>query len=1534
MNKRIWNILTVVLILSMVVAACAPAATPTPTSVPPTPTSVPPTPTKAPVVEYEDEWGVVTVEKGDTLKLGVGFGLSGAGIDVLGIDELRGVELALKAKPEVMGFEVELLVEDEMCNAEGGQTVANKFVANPEIVGVVGHMCSGSCLPASKIYEQHHYVMVSPSCTGISLTIPDVDATEIFNRVCWSDKIQGPAAAEFVKDVLGVNKIATIHDGSPYAEQLSAMFAESFEDLGGEVVAREAVNVGDTDMRPVLTSIKGGDPELIYAPIFPAEGGYLAAQRPDVGMEDVIFMGADGILATSFIEAAGDWAEGVYASAANFAEAGPALPAFLEAYEAEYGEAPIAPFHAHAYDCYMVLVNAIEQAAEVDADGNLLVGRKALRDAVRATADYQGLTGKLTCDENGDCGTGTVSFSMVRGGEWVDVGAPEAAGVRVGQVTDMGGIDDKSFNATAWKGIQNAMAELGIEGKFLESQQQADYAKNIQQFLSEDLDLIVTVGFLLGVDTATAAVENPDTNFAIVDYAYPDCWEGAEPGKDCGSDVELENVLGLTFATDEAAFLAGYLAAGMTKTGKVGTFGGIKIPTVTIFMKGFEAGVKYHNQQHGTSVEVLGWDTAADDGLFTGNFESTDDGRRFAESLMDEGADVILPVAGPVGLGSAAACQERGTMLVGVDDDWYLTAPEFKEIYLTSIVKRMDVTVFDAVKQVVDGTFKGGVYVGTLVNGGVGITSFHDFEDDVPADLKAEIEQAKADLIAGTISVDGVLAGEAAVKDLLDIILANGVIVGATDPNYAPQSFLNDAGEMEGFDIDVYKEVASRLDVELELVTPDWDLITAGSWGARWDLSIGSMTPTEERGNVLWFTDPYYYTPAGFAVHADNTTIATMDDLEGKVIGLCGECTYERFMEKDLVISIAGYEVDFVDWEAGELRTYPTDANAIEDLRLGDGVRLDAVMSAIPTLQNAIDEGVPMKLLGDPAFYEPLSFALDKSRGPSEKLLAALNDILADMHADGTLTELSMKWYGEDITKEAAADLASIVAPDCDYGGKIKEIAALDRYTVQFTMCRPDPAFLAKVAFIPFSIQPKEHIEATAASGEILENPIGTGPYMLDSWNRGESVVFKRFDDYWGEPAIAETMVIRWATEGAARLLELQAGTVDQITNVSPDDFETVKNDPNLQLLTVANPNILYLAMCNLQEPFDNLKVRQAIAMGIDRQRIVDNFYPEGSVVPTHFTPCSLPNGCTGDPWYDFDPEAARALLAEAGFPDGFETTIHYRDVFRGYLPEPALVAVEFQAQLKENLNIDAEVIVMESGQFIDESTTCQLPGFYLLGWGADYPHVTNFLDFHFGRSTLQFGDPHPEIYEPLETGAQIGDPSVAEQYYIEANNAIRELVPMVPIANGTSAQAALAGVKTHARPFGGVVGAVVDPGKDTFVFMQNAEPISLYCGDESDGESLLPCEQIVESLLAYKLDSGDTIPALATSCEPNADSTVWTCYLRKGVKFHDGSDFGAEDVLASWEAGLNAASPYHVGNTGTFQYYTYLWDVLMNAEE
>lgn len=311
------------------------------------------------------------------------------------------------------------------------------------------------------------------------------------------------------------------------------------------------------------------------------------------------------------------------------------------------------------------------------------------------------------------------------------------------QVTDLGGVDDKSFNQTAWKGMQDAQKTLSVDAKLLESKNEADYAANINSFLSQKCDIIVTVGFLLGDATKKAAAANPNTKFSIVDFAY-------EPA--------VPNILGQVFQTDQAAFLAGYLAAGVSRTGTVGTFGGLNIPTVTVFMDGFYSGVQYYNKAKGKSVKVLGWDPAKKTGLFTNNFNSLDDGRAFAKNLNEEGADVVMPVAGPVGLGSAALAKELGQAklkIIGVDADQYVTDPEKKGVYLTSVLKLMDTTVVAAIKQAKEGTFKGGVVVGTLANGGVGIAPFHDLDSAVPADLKKEVEDIRQGIISGKISVKG-----------------------------------------------------------------------------------------------------------------------------------------------------------------------------------------------------------------------------------------------------------------------------------------------------------------------------------------------------------------------------------------------------------------------------------------------------------------------------------------------------------------------------------------------------------------------------------------------------------------------------------------------------------------------------------------------------------------------------------------------------------------------------------------------------------
>ncbi len=311
------------------------------------------------------------------------------------------------------------------------------------------------------------------------------------------------------------------------------------------------------------------------------------------------------------------------------------------------------------------------------------------------------------------------------------------------QVTDLGGVDDKGFNQTAWKGVTDAEKSLGVEGKLLESKAETDYVPNINSFVAEKCDIIITVGFLLGDATKAAAEANPDLKFSIVDYAY---------------DPVVPNILGQVYATDEAAFLAGYLAAGVSKSGVVGTFGGINIPPVTIFMDGLYYGVQYYNKQKGADVKVLGWDPVKKEGLFTNNFDSLDDGRTFAKNLVDEGADIVVPVAGPVGQGSAALATEMGAdklKIIGVDVDQYDTDPEHKGVFLTSILKRMDSTVVEAIKEAKDGTFKGGVIVGTLASGGVGLAPFHDLDSAVPADLKAELDKIAAGIKDGSISVKG-----------------------------------------------------------------------------------------------------------------------------------------------------------------------------------------------------------------------------------------------------------------------------------------------------------------------------------------------------------------------------------------------------------------------------------------------------------------------------------------------------------------------------------------------------------------------------------------------------------------------------------------------------------------------------------------------------------------------------------------------------------------------------------------------------------
>jgi basic membrane protein A len=313
------------------------------------------------------------------------------------------------------------------------------------------------------------------------------------------------------------------------------------------------------------------------------------------------------------------------------------------------------------------------------------------------------------------------------------------------QVTDTGGVDDRSFNQTAFAGLEQAGEELGFTPDVLESQAESDFAPNIQAFIDQGCDLIVTVGFLLGGATAEAATANPDQNFAIVDYDYS--VEAGDP------EDEFPNVRELTFSTDQAAFLAGYVAAAMSESGTVGTYGGINIPTVNIFMKGFQLGIERYNEDNDANVELVGWDNAADDGLFTGDFENQANGRALTEQLLDDGADVIMPVAGPVGQGTIEAIRARNAnaKVIWVDTDGCVSLPDDCDLFLTSVVKNMDVAVNDTAVAAANDEFEGGVYTGTLENEGVGIAPFNEFEEQVPDEVKTAVDELTQQIIDGEV---------------------------------------------------------------------------------------------------------------------------------------------------------------------------------------------------------------------------------------------------------------------------------------------------------------------------------------------------------------------------------------------------------------------------------------------------------------------------------------------------------------------------------------------------------------------------------------------------------------------------------------------------------------------------------------------------------------------------------------------------------------------------------------------------------------
>lgn len=505
------------------------------------------------------------------------------------------------------------------------------------------------------------------------------------------------------------------------------------------------------------------------------------------------------------------------------------------------------------------------------------------------------------------------------------------------------------------------------------------------------------------------------------------------------------------------------------------------------------------------------------------------------------------------------------------------------------------------------------------------------------------------------------------------------------------------------------------------------------------------------------------------------------------------------------------------------------------------------------------------------------------------------------------------------------------VAP---YTGEFKKVSALDAHTVEFQLCAPDVAFLSKVAFSAFGIQDSNYLDKHAADKSYLDHPNGTGPYMLKSWEKGQRMVFEANPNYWGTKALTAGLEFRWSDQAAQRWVELQSGNVDGIDNPGTDDIAAIKSNTAVTFYGREGLNTFYIGMNNTVKPWDNENVRKAIAMGINRDQIVKNFYPEGSEVATHFTPCAIPFACTGDDTWGFDATAAKKLLTDANFDFSKTYKIQLRNAVRGYLPDPPQIATEIKSQLLANLGIKTTIDIQESGAYLDANAAGTLDGLFLLGWGADYPDVTNFLDYHFGSgSGKKFGAPYADIVAALNKGGQSADDATRKAAYTDANNLIKQHVPAVIVAHGGSGTVFKADVTgAHSSPLSNEIFSVMKAAdRPTLVWMQNAEPLSLYCGDEADGETLRACEQVNESLYGYKVGGTDVVPSLATECKPNTDLTVWTCTLRDGVTFSDGATLDANDVVATFAAQWDTKNKNHIGRSGAFEYFPGLFGGFLN---
>lgn len=520
------------------------------------------------------------------------------------------------------------------------------------------------------------------------------------------------------------------------------------------------------------------------------------------------------------------------------------------------------------------------------------------------------------------------------------------------------------------------------------------------------------------------------------------------------------------------------------------------------------------------------------------------------------------------------------------------------------------------------------------------------------------------------------------------------------------------------------------------------------------------------------------------------------------------------------------------------------------------------------------------------------------------------------------------------LSRPASGHNAVYAAPDCSYGGSLQRIEALDTLTVKFKLCAPDAAFLSKIASPAFGIHSAARLQAAGGDVRALSlAPIGTGPYTLESWILGEEIVLRRSENYWGEAARQPVIIIKWNASPAARLRALREGSADGIDNPAPVDYAAIEADAALALYRRAGMNVMYLGINNRFPPFDNLLVRQALAYGIDKQRLATQVYPAGTSVASQFIPPGIFGFTAETEPVPFDRAMARQLLQESGVPLPIEAALTLRDTVTSYLPNPNETAAALQADLAE-IGVRLNVEILDSRTFLDAVDRGQV-ALYLLGWEAGYPDASSFLDPHFAASASdQFGDKDVALVDLLAQAGRVAAPDARLALYARANARIRDVVPMIPLVHrGSSAafKATISGAyasENRAEPFA----LMQNPAADSLVWLQDGEPAGLYCASETARESLRVCQQITETLFVYDTGTGAPIPHLAAAWQANQDLTEWVFTLREGVYFSDGTALDANAVVLSFAVQWDASHPLRPVPNNSFPHFQKLFGAFINT--